>query len=71
MEDKYTLLGVDGNAFSVIAYVHRAMRNEGYDKTALDEYSGKAMKGNYYDLLEASEKQLRKVNARAGEANEN
>lgn len=29
MADKYSLVGIDGNAFAVMGYVQRALRNEG------------------------------------------
>jgi len=47
---KYDLVGVDGNAFAVMGYTARALKNEGlYDKVA--EMRDKAMSGDYSNLI--------------------
>ena len=47
---KYTLVGVDGNAFAIMGYTARALRNEGLgDKVS--EMQTKAMSGDYNNLL--------------------
>ena len=47
---KYDLVGIDGNAFSVMGYTARALRNEGLGNL-VDEMREKAMSGDYNHLL--------------------
>ena len=51
---KYSLVGVDGNAFAVMGYVRKAMRKEGSSKQEIDAYLKKAMSSNYNNLLVTS-----------------
>lgn len=46
----YTLVGVDGNAFSVMGYTSRALKNEGLGHL-VDEMREKAMASDYSNLL--------------------
>lgn len=48
--DKYTLVGVDGNAFAVMGYTARALKREGL-RDKVDEMREKAMSGDYNNLL--------------------
>ena len=50
MKDKYDLVGVDGNAFSVMGYVAKALKREGL-RDKVDEMRKKAMSGDYTHLL--------------------
>lgn len=50
----YSLIGVDGNAYSVMAYVSDAMEAEGKSKSDIDEYYKKAQSGDYKNLLSVS-----------------
>lgn len=50
MKDKYDLVGVDGNAFSVMGYVANALKREGL-RDKVDEMRKKAMSGDYNHLL--------------------
>lgn len=50
----YSLIGVDGNAYSVMAYVSNAMEAEGKSKSDIDEYYKKAKSGDYRNLLSVS-----------------
>lgn len=59
---KYTLVGVDGNAFSVMGYVRRAMRECGKSQQEQQEYSNKAMSGDYNNLLCVSMEMLDELN---------
>lgn len=73
---RYSLVGVDGNAFAVMGYVTQAMtdayvdakerHNEEYEKffceEAQDCYCDKAMSGDYNNLLSLSAKMIYKVN---------
>ena len=50
MKKKYTLVGVDGNAFSIMGYTAGALKNEGlHDK--VDEMYAEATSGDYKHLL--------------------
>jgi len=48
---KYNLVGIDGNAYSVMGYVTNAMREQGFSKAERDEYLKKAMSSDYNNLL--------------------
>lgn len=50
----YSLIGIDGNAFSVMAYVSNAMEAEGKSKAEIDEYYKEAKSGDYNNLLRVS-----------------
>ena len=47
---KYSLVGVDGNAYAVMGYTARALRNEGLGNK-VKEMQDKAMSGDYSNLL--------------------
>jgi hypothetical protein len=51
---RYTLVGIDGNAFCVMAYVSRAMRECGKPQTEIDAYYRDAMSADYNHLLAVS-----------------
>lgn len=50
---KYDLVGIDSNAFSVLAYVEKALRREGL-KDKIDDYKAKATSSDYDHLLAIS-----------------
>ena len=50
-KEKYCLVGIDGNAYSVMGYVKSAMREQGYTKAEQDEYLHDAMSDDYNHLL--------------------
>lgn len=47
---KYMLVGVNGNAYAVMAYTARALKNEGL-RNLVDEMHQKATSGDYNNLL--------------------
>ena len=51
---KYTLVGVDCNAYSVIGYVRNAMRESGFSQQEISEYVKSATSGDYNNLLAVS-----------------
>lgn len=51
---KYDLVGVDGNAFAVMGYVLKAMRECKMSKEEQSDYQTKAMSGDYNNLLAVS-----------------
>jgi hypothetical protein len=47
----YSLIGIDGNAFSIMSYVANAMKQCGYSRDAINMYRTDAISGDYNDLL--------------------
>lgn len=45
------LVGIDSNAFSILAAFRRQARREGWTKEEIDEVLTEAKKGDYSDLL--------------------
>lgn len=60
--EKYNLVGIDGNAFSIMAYVLNAMRNCKFSNEEQKEYQLKAMSSNYNNLLRVSVQYIDKCN---------
>lgn len=58
---KYTLVGVDGNAYSVMGYTGRVLRNEGLGDL-VDEMRDKAMSSDYNNLLRVCMEYVDKAN---------
>jgi hypothetical protein len=58
----YTLVGVDGNAFSIMAFVSRAMRRAGLSREEIDVYRAMATSDDYDHLLYVSIEAIEKVN---------
>lgn len=58
----YTLVGIDGNAFSVMGYVKRCMRECGCSFDEQKAYTTEAMSGDYNNLLCVSMNMLDKLN---------
>lgn len=50
----YSLIGIDGNAFSIMGYTIKAMRQCGYSNDAIQCYREDAMSGDYDNLLALS-----------------
>lgn len=63
----YSLVGVDGNAYSVMGYVSRAMREVGFDKADRDKYIADATSGDYNHLLCVSMDMVEECNIRQAE----
>jgi hypothetical protein len=59
---KYTLIGVDGNAFAITGYVSRAMKREGKSKAEINAYLDDAQSKDYYHLLSVSDDMINKLN---------
>lgn len=61
---KYTLIGVNGNAFAVMGYTAKALRKEGLHtevKTMLE----KAKAGNYFQLVATCDEYVQMANEEA------
>ena len=63
---KYTLVGVDGNAYSIMGYTSRALKNEGL-RDKVDEMFSRATSGDYYNLIAVCDEYVQMANEKAGE----
>ena len=63
-KEKYSLVGVDGNAYSVMGYVVKCMRNEGFSKEEIDNYYKDATSSDYDHLIYVSVEMIDKCNNR-------
>ena len=62
---KYSLVGVDGNAFALMGYTQRAMKAEGFSDSDIDDMMDEAMSGNYNNLICVCDSWIRKCNEKA------
>jgi len=62
----YTLVGVNGNAFSIMAYTARAMRAAKFSKEEIDRMHTEAKSGDYYNLIAVCDGYIDAVNERLG-----
>lgn len=58
----YSLVGVDGNAFAVMGYVQRAMRQAGKTQEEIRAYLDEAQSSDYDHLLAVSSEMVEKLN---------
>jgi len=63
---KYDLVGQDGNAFALMGYTARALRNEGL-RDKVEEMQSRAMAGDYYNLIAVCDDYLQMANRKAEE----
>ena len=68
MKDKYSLIGIDGNAYAIMGYTKNAMKCEGFDKSEIDEMLSQAMSSDYDNLLMVCGEYIDKANERVQEA---
>lgn len=66
MREKFSLVGVDGNPFNIMAYVKTAMREAGFSKKERSEYIEDCMRGDYDRLLLISEEMVEYCNDALG-----
>ena len=59
---KYDLVDVNGNAFSVMCYVLKAMKECGFNRTEQGIYVERAKSGDYNNLLCESSEMIAKCN---------
>ncbi len=62
---KYTLVGVDGNAFSLMGYTTSAMKKEGLGEL-VPEMQKRAMSGDYSNLICVCTEYVEMANKMAG-----
>lgn len=60
--EKYTLIGIDGNAFAILGYVSRCMRYEKFTKKEIDEYLTLAKMSDYSNLIYVSDMYIQMCN---------
>ena len=60
---KYNLVGINGNAFSVMGYVSNCMKKEGKTDEEIKAYTIKAKSGDYNNLLAVSSDIIDNLNA--------
>ena len=63
---QFTLVGVNGNAFCVLAYVSNAMQQAGFTRSQIANYTKKATVGSYDLLIVESMDMLDECNRRLG-----
>ena len=62
---RYSLIGVDGNAFAIIGYTQRALKRAGlFDKVS--EMREKAMSGDYSNVITTCDEYLDMANEALG-----
>lgn len=59
---KYTLVGIDGNAFAIMSYVKKAMETEGYSRSDIDLYIDDAKSSDYNHLVSVSLDKIHEIN---------
>lgn len=64
--EKYTLVGVDGNAYCVMGYTARALKREGL-RDLVGEMHERATSGDYNNLLCVCMEYIDKANEKASE----
>ena len=60
----YDLVGIDGNAFSIIGYCRNCMRRENFTDKEIEEYTALATSSDYNHLLAVSVGIIDKCNER-------
>lgn len=65
----FDLVGIDGNAFSVMCYVIRAMKKCKFTKAEQDAYRKDAMSSDYDHLLYVSIEMVDRCNEKISETN--
>lgn len=67
MDEKYCLVGVDGNAYAVMGYVRKAMKESGFSEQEIKAYLDDAMSSDYDHLLCVSIEMVDKCNEKVAE----
>jgi len=64
MSEKYSLVGVDGNAFYIMDYVKKAMEKEKFPKAEINEMLAEAQSSDYDNLIAVCLRWINKCNER-------
>ena len=67
---RFSLIGVDGNAFSLMGYTAKAMRMSGFTKDEIDKMYEEATSGDYTDLIYVCSEYVDKANERIEDMSE-
>lgn len=59
---KYSLTGIDGNAFFIMGYVAKGMLQEGYSESEIDAYLGDCKSRDYDHLVAVSDEMCDRLN---------
>ena len=62
----YSLVGVDGNAYALMGYTQRAMRESGRSKEHMADVLDRAKAGDYNNLVCVLDNKLTKINDENG-----
>lgn len=52
IDEQYSLVGVNGNAYAVMGYTAKAMRKEGFRADEIESMQKEAKSGDYDNLLQ-------------------
>lgn len=63
--ENFSLIGVDGNAFSIMGYTARALKKANLNEK-VDEMYCKATNGNYYNLVAICDEYITMANEKLG-----
>ena len=66
---KYDIIGIDGNAFALMGYVARALREQGMSDL-VPEMQAEATSGDYTNLVQVCMKYIDMANEKAEEDND-
>ena len=66
----YTLVGIDGNAFSLMGYTAKAMRRSGFKQDEIDKMYDEAKSGDYNNLICVCSDYCEKCNEKMGYTDE-
>lgn len=61
---KYSLVGVDGNAYSIMGYTSKALKREGLGNLC-DRMYEEATSGDYYNLIAVCDRYVQMANEKA------
>lgn len=62
----YSLVGVDGNAYALMGYTARAMKDVGFSKDDINAMYDEAKSGDYNNLICVCNSWIDKVNEKLG-----
>lgn len=67
---KYTLTGVDGNAYSIMGYTMDAMKREKFEEGDIEQMLADATSGDYYNLIRVCSSWIDAVNEKVGDTDD-
>lgn len=59
---KFSLVGINGNAFSIVGYVRRCMKQVGFDYSEIEKYTINALSQDYNYVLVTSMNMIDRCN---------